>query len=197
MFIWHISTYVGIFINMYILNGDKFIPFGFFFSTCCCITKIWNPNTWRVSLINPFQTFFLVVTFDNFLLACLAFFVIISRYSCFTFSSKIKPFIMPKIRCSYVNFYFLNKKRLKQITLRFLLDVLALLNTLVHLFPFWINYKYWVISSKIHHAVFFTTIPLLLLKATFCIQILAISHLSRNRYSFQILCPFWWDHLIG
>ena len=35
------------------------------------------------------------------------------------------------------------------------------------------------------------------LKATFCIQILAISHLSRNRYSFQILRPFWWDHLIG
>ena len=36
-----------------------------------------------------------------------------------------------------------------------------------------------------------------LLKATFCIQILAISHLSRNRYSFQILRPFWWDHLIA
>ena len=37
----------------------------------------------------------------------------------------------------------------------------------------------------------------MMVKATFCIQILAISHLSRNRYSFQILRPFWWDHLIG
>ena len=49
------------------------------------------------------------------------------------------------------------------ITLRFLLYVLVLLYVLFNFFADWINYKYWTISKKIHHTVFFTTILLFLL----------------------------------
>ena len=54
-----------------------------------------------------------------------------------------------------------------------------------------------VINSPTSIPGFRVAVLLRYLKATFCIQILAISYLSRNRYSFQILRPFWWDHLIG
>ena len=49
-------------------------------------------------------------------------------------------------------------------TLRFLLYLLVLLHVLFEFFPDWINYKYWMISIKIHRTVFFyyyTTLPII------------------------------------